>query len=193
MQASFSKVLANGHGQMPLTNLNLQPTPEYQHATICPGRHLRSRAVLQCVCHDETRRAVLLSRLVVIKLMFDSVQNKTCEYFLKQTDGSYSNLFWPHFFRQHGAETAKPRSRHCAMIMDIIAHWQQMLPAFCWNMFQHHMLSKTCGKHAENPRRPVAQQTRGDNRFNISEFSCYVRPRISAAFATKALARSFHV
>lgn len=32
-----------------------------------------------------TRKAVLLFRLVVIKLMFDSFEDKTHEYFVKQT------------------------------------------------------------------------------------------------------------
>ena len=45
---------------MPLTNANLEPTPEWQHPRLCPGMHSRSRNVLHCGCHDESRVALLV-------------------------------------------------------------------------------------------------------------------------------------
>ena len=50
---------ANGRGQTPLTDLSLQPTVEYQQPRVFfPGKHLRPRGVLQCICHDENRVAL---------------------------------------------------------------------------------------------------------------------------------------
>ena len=74
VQANFSKVLANGHGQMPFTNLN-------------PHRNTNIQGLVQeYICGQKmffnafaTTKAVLLFRLVVIKLMFDSAQNNTCD------------------------------------------------------------------------------------------------------------------
>ena len=75
----FFQVLANANGQIFLATNNPHRNTNKQcfvHEYIC-GENIFFNAFA-------TTKAVLLFRLVVIKLMFDSVQNKTCEYFINK-------------------------------------------------------------------------------------------------------------
>ena len=82
---------------MPLINLSLQPTLEYPQPSFYSGKHLRSKDVLQCVSHEESRVAPPVGGYQVDVRCFP---RKTRKYFLEQADVSYwpkiSNLCWPH-------------------------------------------------------------------------------------------------
>ena len=131
VQANFSEVLANGKDQMPYSSGFMQESILRSKGDF-HGFPMRFPGWKPCCLPGwwSSSRNLIFPRE---KNMRVRVKQKDVRYWPK-----IRNLCWSRvFFWQHVQQSGTPRSRHNVVTKDVIVHTQQMLPEFCWNMFQH--------------------------------------------------------